>query len=56
MRLPEILTKLVWHCGRNRHHRFLLQDPCHVLFSFRAGFGTVTPSMISAIKYESLES
>jgi hypothetical protein len=48
--LPEAWTKLVWHCGGNTYHGFLLMNSSNVLLGFWAPFGAMTSSVIFAIE------
>jgi hypothetical protein len=48
--LPEVWTKLVWHCGGNTHHGFLLLNSSYVFFGFWARFSAMASSMILAVE------
>jgi hypothetical protein len=48
--LPEAWAKLIWHCGGDTHHGFLLLNSSNVLLGFWAPFGAMTSSVILAVE------
>jgi hypothetical protein len=48
--LPEAWAKLVWYCGGNTHHGFLLLNSSNVLLGFWAPYGAMTSSVILAVE------
>jgi hypothetical protein len=48
--LLEAWAKLIWHCGGNSHHGFLLLNSSNVLLGFWAPFGGMTSSVILAVE------
>jgi hypothetical protein len=50
VRLPEVRTKMVWHCGGDAHHCFLLLNPGDILFGFWAPFGAMSSSVILPVE------
>jgi hypothetical protein len=50
LRLPEAWVKLIWHCGGNTHHGFLLLNSSNVFLGFWAPFSAMTSSVILAVE------